>query len=98
MRFWYQHVFQPTKHRTPPTRPLKNTHTHTNAAMPKELEPSTNEKLFILNALTEGIRLDERELDSFRDLQLEFGKDYGLADVRLGKTRFALRTGAWGRG
>ena len=58
--------------------------------MPKELEPSNNEKSFILEALSEGIRLDEREFDAFRDLELEFGKDYGLADVRLGKTRFAF--------
>ena len=55
--------------------------------MPKELEPSTNEKQFILEALKQGLRLDGRDFDSFRPLELEFGREYGLADIRLGKTR-----------
>lgn len=57
--------------------------------MPKELEPSTNEKQFILEALKQDLRLDGRDFDSFRSLELEFGREYGLADVRLGKTRCA---------
>jgi len=55
--------------------------------MPKELDPSSNEKLFILDALKQGLRLDGRDFDSFRPLELAFGREYGLADVRLGKTR-----------
>lgn len=55
--------------------------------MPKELDPSTNEKLFILEALSHDLRLDGRTLDAFRPLELSFGREYGLADVRLGKTR-----------
>lgn len=57
--------------------------------MPKELEPSTNEKQFILESLSQGQRLDGRELDAFRPLELSFGEEYGLADVKLGKTRCA---------
>ncbi|TGZ85388.1 hypothetical protein EX30DRAFT_326445 [Ascodesmis nigricans] len=62
--------------------------------MPKELDPSTNEKNFILESLYAGERLDGRELDAFRPLELEFGEEYGLADVRLGKTRVIARVSA----
>ena len=56
--------------------------------MPKEPELSINEKSFILEALKQNIRLDGRALDAFRDVELTFGEEYGLVDVRLGKTRF----------
>jgi exosome complex component RRP45 len=55
--------------------------------MPREVEASLNERQFIRDALFESIRLDGRQLDQFRPLELEFGNDYGVADVRLGKTR-----------
>ena len=55
--------------------------------MPREAEPSLNERAFILGALRENIRIDGRALDTFRDLQVTFGDEYGVADVRLGKTR-----------
>lgn len=58
--------------------------------MPKELEPSNNEKHFILESLSQGKRLDGRDLNAFRPLELELGEEYGLADVRLGKTRCVL--------
>lgn len=58
--------------------------------MPREVEPSLNERQFIRDALFESIRLDGRQLDQFRNLDLEFGDDYGVADVRLGKTRYDL--------
>lgn len=57
--------------------------------MPREVEPSLNERQFIRDALFESIRLDGRQLDQYRNLELEFGDDYGVADVRLGKTRSA---------
>ena len=60
--------------------------------MPREVEPSLNERQFIRDALFESIRLDGRQLDQFRNLDLQFGDDYGVADVRLGKTRCASRT------
>jgi exosome complex component RRP45 len=57
--------------------------------MPREVEPSLNEKQFILKALDEGLRLDGRAFDQYRDIELTFGDEYGVADVRLGKTRSA---------
>ena len=56
--------------------------------MPREAEPSINERSFILQALEENVRLDGRALDAFRDIEISFGDDYGLADVQLGKTRY----------
>lgn len=55
--------------------------------MPREAEPSQNEKDFVLKAVREGHRLDARALDQFRPLDLKFGDQYGVADVTLGKTR-----------
>ncbi|CUS14229.1 unnamed protein product [Tuber aestivum] len=62
--------------------------------MPRELDPTANEKSFILDALNQKLRIDGRDLDSFRELELNFGDDYGLADVRLGKTRVLARVSA----
>lgn len=55
--------------------------------MPREAEPSLNERDFMIKALQEGQRLDGRALDQFRKLELKFGDQYGVADVTLGKTR-----------
>lgn len=55
--------------------------------MPREVEPSTNERQFVLKALQEGIRIDGRGFDQFRNLDLTFGDEYGVADVKLGNTR-----------
>jgi len=55
--------------------------------MPREAEPSINERAFVLQALQEDVRLDGRALDAFRHLNISFGEEYGVADVRLGKTR-----------
>lgn len=57
--------------------------------MPREAEPSQNEKAFVLQALSENLRLDGRQLDQFRPLELTFGDEYGVGDVKLGKTRSA---------
>lgn len=57
--------------------------------MPREAEPSLNEKAFFLQALQEGHRLDGREFEQLRKLELTFGDQYGVADVTLGKTRYA---------
>ena len=56
--------------------------------MPREAEPSLNERAFILEALKEDIRLDGRALDAFRNVELTFGEEYGVVDVKLGKTRY----------
>jgi exosome complex component RRP45 len=58
--------------------------------MPREAEPSVNEKQFVLHALGENLRLDGRAFDQFRELELTFGDEYGVADLRLGNTRFAF--------
>jgi exosome complex component RRP45 len=61
--------------------------------MPREVEPSLNERQFVLQALQEDLRLDGRELDQYRPLELNFGEEYGVADVTLGKTRYAQQKG-----
>ena len=57
------------------------------SAMPREAEPSNNEREFILEAVRQDTRLDGRALDAYRDIEISFGDEYGVADVRLGKTR-----------
>ena len=58
--------------------------------MPREAEPSLNEKQFVAQALQENLRLDGREFDQYRPLELSFGDQYGVADVTLGRTRWVL--------
>ena len=55
--------------------------------MPRELDPSTNERTFLLSALRENLRLDSRAFDQSRPITLTFGDEYGVADARMGKTR-----------
>ncbi|KAK8238629.1 ribosomal protein S5 domain 2-type protein [Phyllosticta capitalensis] len=62
--------------------------------MPREAELSRNERDFIVQALGENVRLDGRKFDAFRDLDLSFGDEYGVADVKLGKTRVLARVSA----
>jgi exosome complex component RRP45 len=69
--------------------PRNNKHNNSLAegSMPREAEISLNEREFIKRALQEQIRLDGRAFDAFRQLDLTFGDEYGVADVQLGKTR-----------
>lgn len=62
--------------------------------MPREAEPSTNARAFVLQALREKVRLDGRQFDAFRPIGLTFGDDYGVTDVRMGKTRVMARISA----
>ena len=55
--------------------------------MPRDLEPSLNEKAFVSQALQDGLRLDGRGLETYRPISLSLGDEYGVADVRIGKTR-----------
>lgn len=55
--------------------------------MPREAELSNNERAFVLEALQQNIRLDGRALDAFRNIELAFSDEYGVADVQLGNTR-----------
>lgn len=54
--------------------------------MPREVEPSLNEKQFIFRVLEENLRVDGRPFDQFRELELTFGDEYGVTNVKLGKT------------
>ncbi|KAK4887566.1 hypothetical protein RN001_003837 [Aquatica leii] len=45
------------------------------------------EKKFIIKNLEEHRRLDGRAFDEFRDLSIDFGRDWGCCYVSLGKTR-----------
>jgi len=58
--------------------------------MPREAEPSLNERQFVTQALKEGLRLDGRQLDQYRKLELTFGDQYGVVEVSLGKTKYTL--------
>jgi exosome complex component RRP45 len=57
--------------------------------MPRAADLSLNDREFILQALRQGLRVDNRPFDVYRPLELTLGDEYGVADVRLGKTRFA---------
>lgn len=58
------------------------------AIMNKEAQLSIAECDFILNALREGVRLDGRQPDELRPLNVSFGDEYGHVKVQLGKTRY----------
>lgn len=55
--------------------------------MPRGADISNVEKAFILEALSQNLRLDGRAFDQSRDIQLIFGEQLGTATVSLGKTR-----------
>lgn len=54
--------------------------------MPREIEPSVNQKEFLLAALAEGKRLDGRLPLEMRKIELEFGEEMGWCTCHLGKT------------
>jgi exosome complex component RRP45 len=58
--------------------------------MPREAEPSLSERTFILKALDEGLRIDNRKFDEGRPVVLSLGDDYGVADVKFGQTRHVM--------
>ncbi|KEZ42443.1 Exosome complex component rrp45 [Scedosporium apiospermum] len=62
--------------------------------MPREAEPSLNEKAFVLQAIEEKQRLDGRNFEDYRPLELTFGDEHGVADVQLGKTRVLVKVSA----
>ncbi|KAB8204565.1 RRP45 subunit of eukaryotic exosome [Aspergillus parasiticus SU-1] len=59
--------------------------------MNKEAPLSIAERDFILNALREDVRLDGRQADQFRPLNVSFGEEYGHVKVQLGKTSLIVR-------
>ena len=56
--------------------------------MPREIEPATIQKEFVLAALGEGKRLDGRGLLQHRELEFTFGDELGWVECRLGKTKY----------
>lgn len=62
--------------------------------MPKEAEPSNNARAFVLAALKQNLRVDGRSLDAFRQVNLAFGDDDGLATVSVGKTSVIVKISA----
>ncbi|TLD23337.1 hypothetical protein PspLS_07218 [Pyricularia sp. CBS 133598] len=62
--------------------------------MPREAEPSLNEKAFLLQALQQNLRLDGRDIDEYRPIKLSFGDEYGLVEVEFGKTRIVAKASA----
>ncbi|GAV56143.1 hypothetical protein ZYGR_0BA00490 [Zygosaccharomyces rouxii] len=59
--------------------------------MAKDIECSTSENKFILDALRQNLRLDGRSFDQFRDVDIKFGKEYGDVTVTMGKTKIHCR-------
>jgi len=57
--------------------------------MPREADPSLNERQFVLQALRENLRLDGRPFDKYRPVELTFGEQYGVVEVSFGKTKSA---------
>jgi hypothetical protein len=56
-------------------------------AMPREIDPPTIQKEFVLAALAEGKRTDGRALLQTRDVEFKFGAELGWVECRLGKTK-----------
>ena len=55
--------------------------------MPREIDPPSVQKEFLLEALAEGKRLDGRVALQLRPIRLEFGQELGWCTASLGKTR-----------
>ncbi|CAH1159455.1 unnamed protein product [Phaedon cochleariae] len=53
----------------------------------RKITISNSEKKFLIKNLAEWTRLDGRAFDEFREVEIEFGKDWGCCYVSLGKTR-----------
>ncbi|KAK7206685.1 ribosomal protein S5 domain 2-type protein [Myxozyma melibiosi] len=63
--------------------------------MAPNLKPSALENAFVLKALTENVRLDNRSFSQMRNLDISFSStEYGVVDVRLGRTRVIVRISA----
>jgi exosome complex component RRP45 len=62
--------------------------------MPREIEAALPEKNFVLQSLSVGVRLDGREFEDYRAIQLSFGDEYGVVDLQIGKTRILVKVTA----
>lgn len=60
--------------------------------MGKSNEISNNERLYVIEGLKNGLRLNGRRLDEMREPQIIIPKEeYGFVEVGFGKTRLAVR-------
>lgn len=60
--------------------------------MVKEHEISANERLFIIEGLKQGYRIDGRRVDQMRTADIRLSKtEYGYVEINLGKTQLAVR-------
>lgn len=59
--------------------------------MVRGLNLSNNEEEFLLASLEQGIREDGRAMGEFRDVAITLGQQPGYVEVRLGRTRVAVR-------
>jgi exosome complex component RRP45 len=48
---------------------------------------SSNEKTFVEKAIQQGLRIDKRHVNEFRNLGIFFGKSYGSVIASLGETK-----------
>ena len=55
--------------------------------MPREIEPPSVQRDFVLAALAEGKRLDGRLPLEMREVKLKFGDEMGWCEASLGKTK-----------
>ncbi|KAK9451355.1 ribosomal protein S5 domain 2-type protein [Limtongia smithiae] len=63
--------------------------------MPRNISTTVIENEFVLKALTENVRLDNRAFMHMRPLDVQFSStEYGVVDVRLGRTRVVARISA----
>lgn len=63
--------------------------------MPRDLEPSLVEKSFLISALEQKQRLDQRDFDAFRPISLSFNpEDFGQATVSIGDTKVLAQVSA----
>ncbi|KAI8881549.1 hypothetical protein K501DRAFT_252983 [Backusella circina FSU 941] len=62
--------------------------------MVKVVEPSVNETEFLLEALSEGKRVDGRGVYDLRSVEITLGVEYGQVEVQLGRTRVAANISA----
>ncbi|KAJ5473733.1 Exoribonucleasephosphorolytic domain 1 [Penicillium sp. IBT 31633x] len=64
------------------------------STMSKEAQLSIAEREFILEALREDVRLDGRQADEYRPMNISFGEEYGHVNLQLGKTHIIVRISA----
>ena len=86
-KYFLRELVEPSRQRVL-QRGIETRHNPPEASnMPKEaVDLSANQRAFILEAIQRNVRLDGRQFDQFRALDLTFGAEHGNVKVQLGKT------------